>query len=222
MADRDLSRYRIMARYVLNLYTPMYGGCNPNYCGATLNRWKIRNHRKTFLYFSFSVEVGFLIQSLEQNWGHWDRFLIDTKLSILEDSLTRQPYADLTHISPRCYTPADYRWPQRGQTNPWRGYAGAYGSLVLLRLITSLCFSPVFENVLNIAKNVYTCTNIFVGSSTFDGITNMDENVITLWNTGSGFEGRFIVLHRAYNSWCILLMIILLVLFYSRITFWNC
>ena len=50
---------------------------------------------------------------------------------ILEDSLTSKLYADLALISSCCYTAADNRWPQRGQTNPRRGHAGACGSVVL-------------------------------------------------------------------------------------------
>ena len=48
---------------------------------------------------------------------------------ILEDSLTSKLYADLALISSCCYTAADYRWPQKGQTNPRRGHAGACSSI---------------------------------------------------------------------------------------------
>ena len=67
---------------------------------------------------------------------------------ILQDSLTSHFCAGLALIRSRCYLPPDNRWRRRGQTNPQRGHACACGPLVLLQLITCLCFSPVFENTM--------------------------------------------------------------------------
>ena len=66
-------------------------------------------------------------------------YTFSKKRDILEDSLTSQSYADLALISSHCYAPADNRWPQRGQTNPRMGHAGAYVSALSLRM---LCLQP--------------------------------------------------------------------------------
>ena len=68
---------------------------------------------------------------------------------ILEDSVTSHIFASLCLIRCGCYAHTDNRLRQRGQTNPRRGHAGACGSLVLLQLITCLCFSAVLENIPN-------------------------------------------------------------------------
>ena len=68
---------------------------------------------------------------------------------ILEDSVTSHIFASLCLIRCGCYAHTDNRLRQRGQTNPQRGHAGACGSLVLLQLITCLCFSSVLENIPN-------------------------------------------------------------------------